>query len=177
MRTGTGTGRRKLFAGLIAIALPGAAAASAVLTGPAATGAADPCAASEVARTVGSVVKSMGDYLDAHPDTNQVMTAMMQQQGGPQSLAALKSYFEAHPKVATDLQTISQPLTGLSTQCKLSISLPQAMGLIQQAQGAGGWPGGAGAPPLGGAGTPPLGGPQGAPHASLPSPPGAKNAG
>ncbi len=131
-----------LAAGLIGAALP--SAAFALMAGPSATGATDPCAASEVARTIGSVSKSMGDYLDAHPETNQAMTGMLQQQAGPQSLPSLKSYFEANPKVAMDMTSIAQPLTGLSTQCKLPISIPQAMGLMQQAQGAaGGLQGGA----------------------------------
>jgi heme-binding protein len=154
MKTGTAIGRRRLFAGLIgAIGVSVPCAAVAVMAGPPATGASDPCAASEVARTVGSVVKSMGDYLDSHPETNQAMTAVLQQQAGPQSLATLKSYFDANPKAASDMQTITQPLTGLSTQCKLPISLPQAMGLMQQAQGAGGLPG----LPGGAAATPPVG--------------------
>ena len=141
MTTGTATRRRRLFAGLIAATLPGAAFA--VLAGPPATGASDPCAASEVARTIGSVAKSMGDYLDSHPETNQTMTTMLQQQAGPQSLGSLKSYFEANPKVAGDMTSIAQPLTNLSLQCKLPISIPQAMGMMQQAQGAaGGLPGG-----------------------------------
>ena len=108
------------------------------LAGPPATGATDPCAASEVARTIGSVAKSMGDYLDSHPETNQAMTTMLQQQAGPQSMTSLKSYFEANPKVAMDMTSIAQPLTGLSTQCKLPITVPQAMGLMQQAQGRAG---------------------------------------
>ncbi len=123
-----------LAAGLIGVAVPGVAVA--VLAGPPATGATDPCAASEVARTIGSVAKSMGDYLDSHPETNQAMTTMLQQQAGPQSMTSLKSYFEANPKVAMDMTSIAQPLTGLSTQCKLPITVPQAMGLMQQAQGA-----------------------------------------
>ncbi|MCV7378258.1 hemophore [Mycobacterium alsense] len=147
MTTGTATGRRRLVAGLIATAAP--AAAFAVLAGPPATGANDPCAASEVARTIGSVSKSMGDYLDSHPETNQSMTAMLQQQAGPQSLTGLKSYFEANPKVAGDLTSIAQPLTNLSMQCKLPITIPQAMGMMQQAQGAAGSP--AGTPPAAGA--------------------------
>jgi len=134
MKTPTATGRRRLLVGLIAAAVP--AAAVAVLAGPPATGATDPCAASEVARTIGSVSKSMGDYLDSHPETNQTMTAMLQQQAGPQSLTSLKSYFEANPKVAGDMTSIAQPLTNLSMQCKLPITIPQAMGLMQQAQGA-----------------------------------------
>jgi hemophore len=158
MTTGTATGRRRIFAGLLATTVP--AAAIAVLAGPPATGANDPCAASEVARTIGSVSKSMGDYLDSHPETNQTMTTMLQQQAGPQSLTGLKSYFEANPKVAGDMTSIAQPLTSLSTQCKLPISIPQAMGMMQQAQGAaGGLPGGLPALPAGGApGAAPVGG-------------------
>lgn len=150
MTTGTATRRRRIFAGLLATTAP--AAALAVLAGPPATGANDPCAASEIARTIGSVSKSMGDYLDSHPETNQTMTTMLQQQAGPQSLTGLKSYFEANPKVAGDMTSIASPLTGLSTQCKLPISIPQAMGMLQQAQGAtGGLPGGVPALPGGGA--------------------------
>ncbi|BAW11037.1 hemophore [Mycobacterium tuberculosis] len=122
MKTGTATTRRRLLAVLIALALPGAAVA--LLAEPSATGASDPCAASEVARTVGSVAKSMGDYLDSHPETNQVMTA------------SLKAHFEANPKVASDLHALSQPLTDLSTRCSLPISGLQAIGLMQAVQGA-----------------------------------------
>ena len=101
----------------------------------------------------------MGDYLDSHPETNQAMTAMLQQQAGPQSFTGLKSYFEANPKVAGDMTSIAQPLTNMSMQCKLPISIPQAMGMMQQGQPAG-------ALPLGGAGgTVPSGG---APGALLP---------
>lgn len=152
MKTGNATKRRMLFAGLIGAAVPSAAVA--LLAGPSATGATDPCAASEVARTIGSVAKSMGDYMDSHPETNQAMTTILQQQAGPQSVTSLKSYFEANPKVAVDMTSIAQPLTGLSTQCKLPITIPQAMGLMQQAQGAGGLPGGL-------PGTPPATGPVG----------------
>ncbi|OMC51389.1 hemophore [Mycobacterium sp. IS-2888] len=134
MRTATSTGRRRIVTVVLATAAPCAAAA--VLAGPPATGANDPCAASEVARTIGSVSKSMGDYLDAHPETNQAMTTMLQQQAGPQSLDSMKSYLQANPKVALDMTSIAQPLTNVSTQCKLPITLPQALGLMQQAQGA-----------------------------------------
>lgn len=161
MNIGTATGRRRFFAGLMAAAVPGAAIA--VLAGPSATGANDPCAASEVARTIGSVAKSMGDYLDSHPETNQTMTTLLQQQAGPQSLTTMKSYMEANPKVAGDMTTIAQPLTNLSTQCKLPITIPQAMGLMQQAQGAAGGlpalPGNAAGAPVPPAGTNPLPGP------------------
>jgi heme-binding protein len=154
MKTAKATRRRMLLAGLIGTEVASIAAAVALLAGPSATGATDPCAASEVARTIGSVAKSMGDYLDSHPETNQAMTTILQQQAGPQSVTSLKSYFEANPKAAVDMTSIAQPLTGLSTQCKLPITIPQAMGLMQQAQGAGGLPGGL-------PGTPPATGPVG----------------
>jgi len=134
------TARHRPLGVLTATALGGVAAAA--LIGPSATAAPDPCAASEVAKTAGSVAKSTGDYLDSHPETNQAMTTILQQPAGPQSITSLKNYFDANPKVASDLQTISQPLTGLSTQCKLPITIPQVLGFVQAAQGQGGLPGG-----------------------------------
>ncbi|OBJ01200.1 hemophore [Mycobacterium sp. 1482292.6] len=166
-RATAGRGRR-IFAGLVAAAVPGAAAA--VFAGAPATGANDPCAASEVARTIGSVSKSMGDYLDSHPETNQTMTSMLQQQAGPQSVNGLKSYFDANPKVAGDMTSIAQPLTSLSLQCKLPISIPQALGMVQQAQGAAG---GLPALPANPAPASPLGGTTGGAPAA--SPPAATN--
>lgn len=146
--------RQGLFAVLAATGL--SCAGSAVLDAPAATGSTDPCAASEVARTIGSVAKSTGDYLDSHPETNQVMTSALQDQAGPQSLGTIKTYFEANPKVALDMQGLANPLNKLGTQCKLPISLPQALSMVQAAQGGGGLPGGL---PAGGAPAAPLPGP------------------
>lgn len=126
--------RRRLIGVLSGTALGGAVAVAAIV--PSATAAPDPCSASEMARTVGSVAKSAGDYLDKHPETNQAMTTILQQPAGPQSVSSLKSYFDAHPQVAGDLTSLSNPLTGLSTRCQLPISLPQMFGLMQGAQGA-----------------------------------------
>jgi hemophore len=103
---------------------------------PSATAAQDPCAASEVAKTVGSVATSMGSYLDSHPETNTALTTISQQQGGPQSLVALKTYFDANPQASKDMQQLQQPLVNLSTKCRLPLTLPQLMGLMQNAQGA-----------------------------------------
>ena len=131
--------RRRLFGVLTATAVGGATAVV-LLSAPAAVGASDPCAASEMARAIGNVARSAGDYLDGHPETNQAMTTVMQQPAGPQSVDSLKGYLTANPKAASDLQTIAQPLAGLSTQRKLPISLPQVLGFMQGAQG--GLPGG-----------------------------------
>ncbi len=144
----TGALRYGLLGVMTAVALGGAAALNG--SAPSATGSNDPCAASEMARTVGSVAKSAGDYLDSHPETNHAMTSAIQQPAGPASVNTLKGYFDANPKVTSDIQKIGEPLAGLSTKCKLPISLPQVLGLLQNAQG--GLPGGL--PGLPGGGVP-----------------------
>ena len=136
----TATLRRRLLGVLTATAVGGASAVV-LLSAPSAVGASDPCAASEMARTIGNVARSAGDYLDGHPETNQAMTTVLQQPAGPQSVDSLKSYLSANPKAAGDLQTIAQPLAGLSTKCKMPISLPQVLGFMQGAL-PGGLPGG-----------------------------------
>ena len=131
---------RHSLAGVFAASAAGGAVMAA-LTGasaPSATAASDPCAASEVARTIGSVAMSTGNYLDTHPETNQALTTISQQQGGPQSLGALKNYFDAHPQVGKDMQALQQPLVNLSGRCKLPITIPQVLGLMQAAQHQGG---------------------------------------
>jgi heme-binding protein len=127
--------RRRLLGVLTVTGLSGAAAAV-LLSAPAAVGASDPCAASEMAKTISNVARSAGDYLDGHPETNQAMTSVMQQPAGPQSVNSLKSYFDANPKAASDMQTIAAPLGGLSMRCKMPISLPQVLGFMQSAPGA-----------------------------------------
>ena len=128
--------RRSLYAVFAASAV--GAGAVAALAVPSATAATDPCAASELAKTIGSVATSMGTYLDSHPETNQALTTISQQQGGPQSLGALKNYFDAHPQVGKDMQALQQPLVNLSGRCKLPITIPQVLGLMQAAQHQGG---------------------------------------
>lgn len=134
---------RRAMAGIFAVLAVGGAAASAV-DAPSATAGQDPCAASQVAKTIGMVATSTGTYLDAHPETNQALTAISQQQPGPQTLTSLKAYFDAHPKEGTVMQQLQQPLVSLTNQCKLPLTLPQMMGLLQSAPGgavAGGLPG------------------------------------
>ena len=139
MKTTTKALRRSLAA-VFAVSAVGDAGVAVLVanTVPSATAATDPCAASELARTIGSVATSTGNYLNSHPETNQALTTISQQQAGPQSLAAVKSYFDANPQVGKDMQQLQQPLVSLSTRCKLPISLPQLMGLMQAAQQQGG---------------------------------------
>jgi heme-binding protein len=144
METTTGAMRRGLFAVFAASAAGGAVVAALAVPSlpmtPSATAAPDPCAASEVAKTIGSVANSTGEYLEDHPQTNQALTTISQQQGGPQSLASLKTYFDANPQVAKDMQQLQQPLASLSGRCKLPLTLPQLAGLMQAAQQGGGLP-------------------------------------
>jgi hemophore len=128
--------RRALCAAFAVTAAGGVAVAGLAAGSPSATAAQDPCAASEVAKTVGSVATSMGSYLDSHPQTNTALTTISQQQGGPQSLVALKTYFDANPQASKDMEQLQQPLVNLSTKCRLPLTLPQLMGLMQNAQGA-----------------------------------------
>ncbi|BBX47507.1 hypothetical protein GCM10009641_17050 [Mycobacterium cookii] len=136
--------RRRLLGALTATGLGGSAAVV-LLSAPTAVSATDPCAASEMARTISNVARSAGDYLDGHPETNQAMTTVLQEPAGTNSVNSLKSYFDTNPKAASDMQTIALPLAGLSSRCKMPISLPQVLGFMQNAQGAipGGLPGGA----------------------------------
>ncbi|MDT5001912.1 MAG: heme-binding protein [Mycobacterium sp.] len=128
--------RRALCAAFAVTAAGGVAVAALAAGSPSATAAQDPCAASEVAKTVGSVATSMGSYLDSHPQTNTALTTISQQQGGPQSLVVLKTYFDANPQASKDMEQLQQPLVNLSTKCRLPLTLPQLMGLMQNAQGA-----------------------------------------
>jgi heme-binding protein len=135
MKATTMTLRRSLYAAFATSAVGGAAVAALLgNAAPSATAAPDPCAASEVAKTIGSVATSTGNYLETHPQTNQALTLISQQQGGPQSLGAMKNYFDANPMVAKDMQQLQQPLVSLSGRCKLPITIPQVMGLMQGAQ-------------------------------------------
>lgn len=115
------------FGGLGVLALTGAGA-------PVAGAAPDPCAASEMAKTVGNVAINMGMYLDSHPETNAVLTSAAGQPAGPQTIAMLKSYFDANRQTAIDLEVIQRPVTALSGKCNLPISLPQVLGLMQAVQ-------------------------------------------
>ena len=125
---------RLAFYGLFATFLVGGAA-TASTPGPSATAANDPCAASEIARIIGSVATNTGNYLDTHPPTNTALTAASQQQG-PQALATMKTYFDANPQAGKDLQAIQQPLTGLAGKCTLPITVPELLQMVQGAQQA-----------------------------------------
>ena len=138
MTTTTKAMRRSLYFVFAAAAAVGGATVAA-LTGlfvPSATAAPDPCAASEVAKTVGSVATSTGSYLDSHPETNQALTPSPSSRPA-HNRWALKTYFDANPQAGKDMQQLQQPLVSLSGRCKLPITIPQVLGLMQAAQSQG----------------------------------------
>jgi heme-binding protein len=133
---------RRVIYGVFATCLAGGAAVAV----PPATAANDPCAASEIARTIGSVAINTGNYLDTHPETNAALTGAAQQPG-PQALATLKAYFDANKQASKDLQGLQQPLQTLSGRCTLPITLPQILQFMQTAQsGLGGFSASGGLP-------------------------------
>ena len=127
-----------------AFAVTVAAAFGALSLAAPAAAAPDPCAASEVAKTVAMVATHTGNYLEANPRANQTITAISKQ-GGPESVAGLKAYFDANPAVAGDMKRLQQPLVSLSARCELPLTLPQVFGLMQAAQQSPALPGALGA--------------------------------
>ena len=137
MFTTTMFGVRRAAATAAAVsAIGGAAVLMLGPSAPAGQAAPDPCAASEVAKTAGAVATNTGTYLETHPQTNQALTMITKQQGGAQSLVALKSYLDANPLVQADLQRLQQPLQSLGARCQLPVTLPQMLGLVQAASPA-----------------------------------------
>lgn len=127
------TVRRSLAVVFATSALGGIAVAAVV--GPSASAAPDPCQASEVAKTVGTVATDTGTYLEENPQTNLTLT-YISKQPAPQSLVSLKAYFDAHPEVSDDLTEIQEPLSQLATQCDLPLTISQLTTLMQNMQAA-----------------------------------------
>ena len=69
-----------------------------------------------------SLATSMSTYLDAHPQTNQELTDIANQQPAEQAEQAYQAYFDRNPQVENELQAINQPATDLSTQCGITVT-------------------------------------------------------
>jgi len=112
--------------GLLGIAALGGTTVA--LSSSAAVAAADPCAASQIAKTVGVVANNTGAYLDTHPQTNQALTTISQQQAGPQTLVSLRAYFDANPQAGKNLQAIQvggpNPPTATATATASAMAVP-----------------------------------------------------
>jgi heme-binding protein len=119
MKTSGNRLRRRLFGACAVTALGGLAAATVAL--PTAAAEPAPCSASEFSATASSVLGSAGQFLEAHPEADKVITEVAAQPA-PEASASLRGYFGAHPGEYFQLQTISQPLSDLKRRCNSSIS-------------------------------------------------------
>ena len=109
--------RRGLYGAFATCALGGVAAA--IISLPTAN-AAPPCSAGAFAVTASGVLSQAGDYLDTHPEANNVLTTAGTQ--GAASQASVRDYFVAHPQELTDLRGIAQPLIEMRRQCNTAVS-------------------------------------------------------
>jgi heme-binding protein len=113
--------RRLSFGAIAAGALGGLAATTLALP----TAAAQPqCTASGLSNALGSVASATGQYLDNHPDANQVVTNAGSQspQDGENSI---RTYFAAHLQEWNDLRGIARPLASLRQQCQVQVAPAQ----------------------------------------------------
>jgi heme-binding protein len=117
----SGTSMRRSVAGVGGSCLLGAAVL-AIVVAPVAS-AAD-CSAGAISGTVSSVTGQAQQYLNAHPDANQVVTAAYGQPRG-QASADLRAYFTAHPAQYYDLRGILAPIGDTQNQCGVTVLPPE----------------------------------------------------
>ena len=80
------------------------------------------CTQSGIATTASTVSAGTATYLTAHPQTNQELTEIAQQQPVEQAQKAYQVFFDKNPQVENELQAINQPATDLSTQCGIKVT-------------------------------------------------------
>ena len=121
-----------LFATTLRRRLIGVLGACAVGAGLVAVPAANaaPCKASGFAETASGVLATAGNYLDAHPGADDVLTAAANQ---PPDVAksSVRGYFLSHPGEFLDLQKIVQPLKDVKDQCGVDLSPAQLASLFE----------------------------------------------
>jgi hemophore-related protein len=115
------TARRKVAGAVVGSLLGGVAAAT--IAAPSAMAAPQGCSAGDVADTVSSTWSSARQYLNAHPDANQVVTAAFNQPRG-QAATDLRNYFTANPGQYYDLKGILAPIGDKQRQCNATVLSP-----------------------------------------------------
>ena len=93
------------------------------IVGAPSAAAAPDCSPGGVNATVSSATGAAQQYLAAHPDANQVVTAAYGQPR-PQAEASLRDYFTAHPQQYYDLRGILAPIGDTERQCNVSALPP-----------------------------------------------------
>ena len=95
---------------------------SAAIVMPVANAVPAACSQSAIATTASSVSASTAAYLATHPQTNQELTAIADQQPADQAEQAYQAYFDRNPQVENELQAINQPATDLTAQCGITVT-------------------------------------------------------
>ncbi|OBA76152.1 hypothetical protein A5641_22660 [Mycobacterium sp. 1554424.7] len=93
------------------------------LVGAPSAAAAPDCSPGGVNATVTSVQGAAEQYLAAHPDANQVVTAAYGQPR-PEAESSLRGYFTAHPQQYYDLRGILAPIGDTERQCNVKALPP-----------------------------------------------------
>ncbi|AAS05791.1 MULTISPECIES: heme-binding protein [Mycobacterium avium complex (MAC)] len=120
---------RRKVAGVSAGCLLGGMAMG-IVGAPSAAAAPD-CSPSGVNSTVSAVEGSAQQYLAAHPDANQVVTAAYGQPR-PQAESSLRSYFTGHPQEYNDLRGILAPIGDTERQCNVTALPPYLESAYQE---------------------------------------------
>ncbi len=78
----------------------------------------DPCSPPAVMRAHAVAMNQMADYLDAHPEVEQLFNDAGKLATPEERHDAIRAYTDGHPDVASALQTIDQPLNDLGGRCQ-----------------------------------------------------------
>ncbi|MCV7379233.1 hemophore-related protein [Mycobacterium alsense] len=120
---------RRRVAGISAGFLLGGLAMG-VIGAPSAAAAPD-CSPGGVNATVTSVQGAAQQYLAAHPDANQVVTAAYGQPR-PEAASNLRAYFTAHPQQYHELRGILAPIGDTERQCNVKALPPTLESAYQE---------------------------------------------
>jgi heme-binding protein len=101
-----------------------------VIGAPSAAAAPD-CSPGGVNATVSSAQGAAQQYLAAHPDANQAVTAAFGQ-SRPESASSLRGYFTAHPQEYYDLRGILAPIGDTERQCNVTALPPTLESAYQE---------------------------------------------
>ncbi|MCW2661457.1 MAG: hypothetical protein JWP83_2609 [Mycobacterium sp.] len=101
-----------------------------VIAAPSAAAAPD-CSPGGVNATVSSAQGAAQQYLAAHPDANQVVTAAYGQPR-PEAESSLRGYFTGHPQEYYDLRGILAPIGDTERQCNVTALPPNLESAYQE---------------------------------------------
>lgn len=81
----------------------------------------DPCSPAAMMRAHSGAMTQMADYLDSHPEVQQVFMDARGQATPQERHDMIRTYVDTHPDVATAFRNIHQPLRDLRANCGLPV--------------------------------------------------------